>query len=126
MIIDDASVKKYGEVPNFIMELAKKAAEHGRLFSQDPSCLFIFYEKIEDEYGLEGWMIADNYARHIYNNIFFANNNIAYVSKAKGFSCNLYEYKSVESLHVHASQFFMPEVTNNLIKEKAFQEETLS
>tara|TARA_Y100000310_G_C20613020_1_gene779034 strand:- start:986 stop:1357 length:372 start_codon:yes stop_codon:yes gene_type:complete len=123
MIIDDASVKKYGNVPTFVMEIANKAATHGRLFSQDPSCLFVFYH--ENKKGLKGWMIIDNYNRHVYDSIFFANNETAYVSRVADRSHGLYEYKSNDCLQVHASQFFMPEITNNLIKEKAFQEETL-
>lgn len=112
MIIEDKSVEKFGEVPKFVLDLAEKADYHGRLFSQDTSCLFVYYNEAPIK-ELSGWMLVDNYSRKIYDSILITNNERVFAVSCKDKS--VCSYKKHDDVFVHADNFFMMGITDNLI-----------
>ena len=113
MIIDKKSISKFGDVPKAVLDLAKKADSHGKYFSQWTSALYVYYKESKNK-SLEGWMIIDNQNRRIYNSIFYSTfNNKFYMQDINDLL--LYEYKDENCSKLHASQFFLMGITDNLI-----------
>jgi hypothetical protein len=114
MTIDEYSIAKFGVVPKCVIELAKKAHEHGINFSQTRSCLYIFYKESTKIKSREGWIFVDSFKRSLYNSIFYcARSSEFYMESSKDFL--LYDYITKDGVLKHASQFFMPEVTCALV-----------
>lgn len=112
MIVDEKSISKFGEVPKAVLDLAIKADNHGKSFSQWTSSLCVLYNP-----KLLGWMIIDNINRGIHNSIFYCTSNKKfYMYSVKDLL--LYEYKDQNCSHLHAMQYFLMGITKNLIDEK--------
>lgn len=116
MIIEDKSVEKFGDVPKFVLDLAEKADYHGKLFSQDLYSLFVYYNEDSRE-ELSGWMLVDNYSRKIYDSILITNNERVFAVSCKDKS--VCSYKKHDDVFVHAGNFFMMGITDNLISRES-------
>ena len=112
MIIDEKSVFMFGNVPESVLYHAKIADTHGKSFSQWNSSLYVYYNT-----ELSGWIIVDNLNRGIYNSIFYCTNSktfFMYNTK----NLLLHEYKTQDCSRLHAMQYFLAGITENLINEK--------
>jgi hypothetical protein len=118
MIIEDKSVEKFGDVPKFVLDLAEKADYHGSLFSQDLYSLFVYYNEDSREV-LSGWMLVDNYSRKIYDSILIVNNERVFAVSCKDKS--VYSYKRYDDVFIHANNFFMMGITDNLVSRESQQ-----
>ena len=115
MIIDNNSILKYGPLPNEVIKVAKAADDHGRKFSQHNSTLYIFYKE-PDSILNGGWIICDNVRRNIHNSIFYSTKeNKFYVKSVK--DSLLYDYLKEENYIKHSNQFFMHNITDDLISK---------
>jgi hypothetical protein len=112
MIIEDKSVENFGAVPPFVLGLAEKADYHGKLFSQDTSCLFVYYNESSTK-ELSGWMLVDNYNRKVYDGILVTSDDDVFAVCC--IDKSVYKYKNSSNVFVHADNFFMMGVTDNLI-----------
>ena len=112
MIVDEKSISKFGEIPKVVLDLAHKADAHGKSFSQWTSSLCVIYNP-----KLSGWMIIDNINRGIYDSIFYCTSNKKfYMRNVKDFL--LYEYKDESYSKIHAMQYFLMGITENLVYKK--------
>lgn len=107
--------KNHKTVPGRVLFLAKKASDHGISFSQTRRCLFVS-RKSDKEKNINGWFISDSLSRGIYHSIYYSiEDETFYMFSLKDML--FYEYIEESFVDLHASQFFMPEITIALVEK---------
>jgi hypothetical protein len=111
LIIDNTSIKRHGNPPKKVKELAEYAFNHGKSFSQSKDCVYIRF--IEE---LESWSISDNYCRPAYKSILYNEKENMFTAYSTKNSRKALYNNNITPV-CHAKQFFMPGIVDSLFKD---------
>ena len=110
LIVDNRTIKEFGQPPQKVKDLAELALNHGKSFSQGDYCICVKFIK-----ELKSWAIVDNYGRGIHKSILYEVDSKTFYAYTEKSSQKALYSKKITPLN-HAKQFFMPGIAGSLFK----------